>query len=142
MKEENKKRDEEIKNLKETNRIILLEIKNLKKIQGVNMPDDNNNITFKDNNLIEGNFIEGDFAYKKNEIKINNGDKKPEIEGAKISESKENNEINPIENDIFNFIDNVIDKNNKENNEKEKKFNDANEILDYFSFLQKNKDDL
>ena len=36
----------------------------------------------------------------------------------------------------------MIDKNNKKNNEKEIKFNDANEISDYFSFLQKNKDDL
>ena len=224
MKEENRKRDEEIKYLKETNRIILLEIEKLKKIQGVNIIEDyNNNITYKDNNLNED-----DFEFKNIEIQIDNRNKKLEIEGVKINESKENNEINPIDNNIFNFvddfnkikkididkkreikdaqinnqnkennqnfpidnnifnfvedfnkiqikdtdkkreiegakinnqnkennenipidnnifnfIDSVIDKNNKENNEKEKKFNDANEIMEYFFGFQKNKDDL
>ena len=130
IKEENKKRDEEIRNLQETNRIILFKMEQLKKIHGVNMIEDyNSNIDFKDNN----------------EININNRDKKPEIKGNKNNESKENNEINinPIENNIFNFIDNVIDQNNKENNIKEKKFNKAKENMDYlFDFdFHKNKDD-
>ena len=223
MKDENRKRDEEIKCLKETNRIVLLEIEKLKKIQGVNIIEDyNNNITFQDNNLNED-----DFEFKNIEMKIDNRNKKLEIEGVKnnqskenneinpisnnifnfvddfnkiqkidtdkkrgiegvkINESKENNEINPIDNNIFNFVDDfnkiqikdtdkkmeiedakinnqnkenndnipedsnifnfidrVIDKNNKENNEKEKKFNDANEIMEYFFSFQKNKDNL
>ena len=66
-----------------------------------------NNITFKSNNLIER-----DFAYKNNEIKINNKEKKPKIERDKINQSKENNY-----NNIFNFVD---DFNNIQINDKGK----------------------
>jgi len=170
LKEKNQKRDEEIRNLKETNRIILFEMEKLKKTHGVNMIEDYN-IAFKDNNEIninnkdkkpeikgiknnesiennEINLINNNifnFLDDFNKIQINDTDKKQEIEGTKINESKETNDINPIENNIFNFIDNVIDQNNKENNEKEKKFNKANENMDYlfdFDFdFHKNKDD-
>ena len=83
MKEENIKREEEIKILKETNRIILIEIEQLKKNQKINMIEDyKNNLTFKGNNLIEGEFIECYFEYKNNEIQINNRNKKLGIEGV------------------------------------------------------------
>ena len=76
IQEENTKRDVEIKNLKETNRIILIEIEKLKKTQGANMIEDYKNcFTFKGNNLIEG-----DFGYKSKEIKINNRFKTEDIE--------------------------------------------------------------
>ena len=102
----------------------------------INESKENNKINPINNNIF--NFVD-DF----NKIQINDTDKKQEIEGTKINESKETNDINPIENNIFNFIDNVIDQNNKENNEKEKKFNKANENMDYlFDFdFHKNKDD-
>ena len=81
------------------------------------------------------------FSDDTNKIQINDADKKRGIEGAMISANKDNNKNAPIDNNIFEFIDSVIDKNNEENNKKEKKF-DSNQNLDNFFDFTKNNDDL
>ena len=95
--------------------------------------DNNNNITFKGNNLIEGDFIEGGFPYISNEIEINK-DKKLEIELEKINESEEDNKINSIGNNIDDFNKIKINNGDKEPEiegakiSKSKEFNEFNPI--------------